>query len=34
VLQEIVSPVSGEILFLVTSLAMNNGDPLMAIAYE
>ena len=34
VLQEAVSPVSGEILFLVTSLAMNEGDPLMAIAYE
>jgi len=33
-LQELVSPASGEILFLVTSLAMNEGDPLMAIAYD
>ncbi|MDA0684720.1 MAG: succinylglutamate desuccinylase/aspartoacylase family protein [Bacteroidetes bacterium] len=33
-LQSSTSPVSGEILFLVTSLAMNSGDPLMAIAYE
>jgi predicted deacylase len=33
-LQQIASPVSGEILFLVTSLAMNTGDPLMAIAYR
>jgi predicted deacylase len=33
-LQEATSPVSGEILFLVTSLAMNVGDPLMAIAYD
>jgi len=33
-LQTAISPVDGEILFLVTSLAMNDGDPLMAIAYE
>ncbi|MFT5142680.1 MAG: putative deacylase [Rhodothermales bacterium] len=33
-LQQEASPVSGEILFLVTSLAMNEGDPLMAIAFE
>ena len=33
-LQTSISPVSGEILFLVTSLAMNEGDPLMAIAYR
>ena len=32
-LQTMEAPVSGEILFLVTSLAMNTGDPLMAIAY-
>lgn len=32
-LQTLEAPVSGEILFLVTSLAMNTGDPLMAIAY-
>jgi len=31
--QELVSPASGIVLFLVTSLAMNPGDPLMAIAY-
>lgn len=31
--QELVSPASGVVLFLVTSLAMNPGDPLMAIAY-
>ena len=34
VLQPLPSPVSGQILFLVTSLAMNTGDPLMAIAYR
>ncbi len=34
VLQEAHAPVSGEVLFLVTSLAINDGDPLMAIAYE
>jgi len=34
VLQSVKAPVSGEILFLVTSLAMNEGDPLMAIAYD
>ncbi len=33
-LQPLEAPVSGEILFLVTSLAMNTGDPLMAIAYR
>ena len=33
-LQTAISPATGEILFLVTSLAMNEGDPLMAIAYE
>jgi len=33
-LQTAVSPVDGEILFLVTSLAMNDGDPLMAIAFD
>jgi len=33
-LQTTESPVSGQILFLVTSLAMNQGDPLMAIAYK
>lgn len=33
-LQTATSPVDGEILFLVTSLAMNDGDPLMAIAYD
>ena len=32
-LQSLEAPVSGQILFLVTSLAMNTGDPLMAIAY-
>lgn len=32
--QAIAAPVSGEVLFLVTSLAMNTGDPLMAIAYH
>ncbi len=32
-LQDVVCPASGEILFLVTSLAMNAEDPLMAIAY-
>jgi predicted deacylase len=31
--QRVSAPASGEILFLVTSLAMNAGDPLMAIAY-
>lgn len=33
VLQKVFSPVNGEILFLVTSLAINREDPLMAIAY-
>ena len=33
-LQTAIAPVDGEVLFLVTSLAMNDGDPLMAIAYE
>jgi len=33
VLQEAYAPVSGEVLFLVTSLAMNDGDPLMSIAF-
>ena len=33
-LQTAISPVDGEILFLVTSLAMNEGDPLMAIAFD
>lgn len=28
------APVSGEVLFLVTSLAMNEGDPLMSIAWK
>jgi predicted deacylase len=32
-LQEITSPADGIVLFLVTSLAINPGDPLMAIAY-
>lgn len=32
-LQEAHAPVSGEVLFLVTSLAINDGDPLMSIAY-
>lgn len=30
-LEEVVAPVSGPLLFLVTTLAMNNGDPLLAI---
>ncbi|NNE69115.1 MAG: succinylglutamate desuccinylase [Rhodothermales bacterium] len=33
-LQEAHAPVSGEVLFLVTSLAINDDDPLMAIAYS
>jgi predicted deacylase len=32
-LQELIAPAGGTVLFLVTSLAMNQGDPLMAIAY-
>lgn len=28
------APVGGEVLFLVTSLAMNEGDPLMSIAWK
>ena len=32
-LQSITAPASGEILFLLTSLAINDGDPIMAIAY-
>jgi uncharacterized protein len=31
VLQEAVSPANGSVLFLVSSLAINDGDPLMAI---
>jgi predicted deacylase len=31
--QELVAPAGGVVLFLVTSLAMNPGDPLLAIAY-
>lgn len=31
--QELAAPADGIVLFLVTSLAMNPGDPLMAIAY-
>lgn len=31
VLQEMPAPVSGAVLFCVSSLAMNNGDPLLAI---
>jgi hypothetical protein len=31
--QEFTAPVDGIVLFLVTSLAMNEGDPVMAIAY-
>jgi hypothetical protein len=30
-LKEYVAPASGIILFLVTSLAMNEGDPLLAV---
>ena len=33
-LREYHAPVGGEVLFLVTSLAMNQGDPLMSIAWE
>ncbi|MDA0379318.1 MAG: succinylglutamate desuccinylase/aspartoacylase family protein, partial [Bacteroidetes bacterium] len=33
-LREYHAPVSGEVLFLVTSLAMNAGDPLMSIAWD
>ena len=33
-LREYHAPVSGEVLFLVTSLAMNTGDPLMSIAWD
>ncbi|MFC2085955.1 succinylglutamate desuccinylase/aspartoacylase family protein [Bacteroidota bacterium] len=32
-LQELSAPASGTVLFLVTSLAMNEGDPLLAIAF-
>lgn len=32
-LQSITAPADGVVLFLVTSLAINTGDPLMAIAY-
>lgn len=32
-LREYHAPVAGEVLFLVTSLAMNQGDPLMSIAW-
>ena len=32
-LQELTAPTSGVVLFLVTSLAMNQNDPLLAIAY-
>jgi len=31
ILQEYVAPASGIVLFLVTSLAMNEGDPLLAV---
>ncbi len=31
VLQEVAAPVTGAVLFLVSSLAMNQGDPLLAI---
>lgn len=31
VVQEAVSPVSGKVLFAVTSLAINDGDPLVGI---
>lgn len=31
-LQSLEAPISGVVLFLVTSLAMNSGDPLLAIA--
>lgn len=32
VAEEVIAPASGTILFLVTTLAMNDGDPLLAIA--
>ena len=31
VLRRIEAPIGGVVLFLVTSLAMNEGDPLLAI---
>jgi hypothetical protein len=31
VLQAVPAPIDGVVLFLVTSLAMNSGDPLLAI---
>jgi predicted deacylase len=31
VLQTAVAPASGEVLFTVSSLAINNGDPLLAV---
>lgn len=31
--QELVAPARGTVLFLVTSLAINPGDPLLAVAY-
>ena len=30
-LEEVKAPASGPVLFLVTTLAMNNGDPLLAV---
>ena len=33
-LRTYTAPVGGEVLFLVTSLAMNEGDPLMSIAWK
>ncbi len=32
-LQNLVAPATGTVLFLVTSLAMNDGDPLLAIGF-
>jgi hypothetical protein len=34
VLRRIEAPIGGVVLFLVTSLAMNEGDPLLAIGSE
>jgi len=34
VLERPIAPIDGIVIFLVTSLAMNAGDPLLALAGE
>jgi uncharacterized protein len=33
-LETVIAPVSGIVIFLVSTLAMNDGDPLLAIGVE